>query len=167
MNRRLTSRNNWKITTQSFWRECRVKFTAVTHGNWHSCLAPEVVHNQMQIRECGKCINVRDFFCFFSNAERLHVCSKPLLPCKRQGGCFRDILKHLRKNFTAVSIRVKQHCGFFDNKTRTILVKHPFPLSHLRALPILLLKGMTIHNSHLKFALNSSGTWKQEAKLKI
>lgn len=72
---------------------------------------------------------------------------------------FRDILKCLRRTFSAAT--VKKYSGFFDDKTQTILVKHAFSPSHLRALPILLLKVMTNHNSHLKFAFYSRGTWKR------
>lgn len=104
---------------------------------------------------------------FFSHAKHFHMCAEHLLPFKRLGGIFQGRLKIFKQNFGAVSIRVKQQCSFFDDKSHAISVKHNFPLSNLRTLAILLFDGIAIHNSLLKFVFDSSGTWKQEAELQI
>lgn len=83
----------------------------------------------------------------FSYAWHFNVCAEYLFSFRRWGKLFRDILKCLRKKFSAVSIRVKQKCSFLlcvCDRSQAILVKHPFPLSHLRALTILLFESMVI-----------------------
>lgn len=104
---------------------------------------------------------------FYSYAQHFHVCAEYLFSFRRWGKLFRDILKCLRKNFGAV--RVKQKCSFFIfcDRSQTILLKHPFPLSHIRALTILLFESMAIYKGPLKFVFDSSGTWKQEAKVQV
>lgn len=111
----------------------------------------------------GCCLTVKDFF--FSYAQHFHVCAEYLFSFRRWGKLFRDILKCLRKNFGAV--RVKQKCSFFIfcDRSQTILVKHPFPLSHIRALTILLFESMAIYKGPLQFVFDSSGTWKSKYKL--
>lgn len=111
----------------------------------------------------GCCLTVKDFF--FSYAQHFHVCAEYLFSFRRWGKLFRNILKCLRKNFGAV--RVKQKCSFFIfcDRSQTILVKHPFPLSHIRALTILLFESMAIYKGPLQFVFDSSGTWKSKYKL--
>lgn len=99
----------------------------------------------------GCCLTVKDFF--FSYAQHFHVCAEYLFSFRRWGKLFRNILKCLRKNFGAV--RVKQKCSFFIfcDRSQTILVKHPFPLSHIRALTILLFESMAIYKGPLLYSL--------------
>lgn len=85
--------------------------------------------------------------------HNIFVCAEYLFSFRRWGKLFRNILKCLRKNFGAV--RVKQKCSFFIfcDRSQTILVKHPFPLSHIRALTILLFESMAIYKGPLLYSL--------------
>lgn len=44
-------------------------------------------------------------FLFFLKCRTFACVFKAFAPLQKAGGCFRDILKHLRKNFSAVSIK--------------------------------------------------------------
>lgn len=72
-----------------------------------------------------------------------------------------------KKKFWCSQGQTKVFFFIFCDRSQTILVKHPFPLSHIRALTILLFESMAIYKGPLQFVFDSSGTWKQEAKVQV
>lgn len=95
---------------------------------------------------------------FLVLCSQMHVCSKPVLSSQRQKWFFRDKLKNLK--IFLLSASSSNSTGAFSKNNFS--VKHPFPLSHLRALLFLLLNSMAIHSCHLKFTFDYSSAWKQQ-----
>lgn len=58
-----------------------------------------------------------------------------------------------KKKFWCSQGQTKVFFFIFCDRSQTILVKHPFPLSHIRALTILLFESMAIYKGPLLYSL--------------